>query len=81
MKILTADYIADCQLKWATQEKIPLVGDYTKRVEDNVFKNELYPETRQEYKRGKGHELHGERAHMKALYSSSPLVPIISIKA
>jgi hypothetical protein len=73
MRILTANYIAYCQLKWAVQEKIPLEG-YTKRVEDNIFSNELHPETRKEYARGKGHELDGERAHMKALHSSSALV-------
>ena len=74
MRILTAHYIASCQLKWATQEKIPLEGYYTRRVEDNVFRNELHPETKKEYERGKGHELEGKRAHMKALHSSSALV-------
>lgn len=74
MRISTADYNADCQLKWAIQEKIPLEGYYTKRVEDNIFHNELHPETRKEYERGKGHELEGKRAHMKAVYSSSALV-------
>lgn len=73
MKILAADYIAYCQSKWATQEKIPFEG-YTKRVEDNIFNNELDPETRKEYKRGKGRELYGKRAHMRALHSSSALV-------
>ena len=73
MKILAANYIADCQLKWATEEKIPLEG-YTKRVEDNIFNDELHPETKKEYERGKGHELYGKRAHMKALHSSSALV-------
>lgn len=74
MRILTTNYIASCQLKWATQEKIPLEGYYTKRVEDNIFDNELHPETKKEYERGKGHELEGKRAHMKALHSSSALV-------
>jgi hypothetical protein len=73
MKMSVANYIAYCQLKWATQEKIPLEG-YTKRVEDNIFNNELHPETKKEYERGKGHELDGKRAHMKALHSSSALV-------
>jgi hypothetical protein len=73
MKMLTANYIAFGQLKWATQEKISLEG-YTKRVEDNIFNNELHPETKKEYERGKGHELEGKRAHMKALHSSSALV-------
>jgi len=73
MKMLAANYIAYCQLKWATQQKIPLEG-YTKRVEDNIFNNELHPETRKEYERGKGHELDGKRVHMKALHSSSALV-------
>jgi hypothetical protein len=65
MRILTTDYIFSCQLKWATQENIPLEGHYTKRVVDNIFGNELHPETKKEYER---------RAHMKALYSSSALV-------
>lgn len=73
MKMLAANYIAYCQLKWSTQEKITLES-YTKRVEDNVFNNELHPETKREYERGKGHELDGKRAHMKALHSSSALV-------
>jgi len=73
MKILAANHIANCQLKWAIQEEVPLEG-YTKRVEDNIFGNELHPETRKEYARGKGRELVGERAHMKALHSSSALV-------
>ena len=73
MKILAADYIADCQFNWATHEKISLEG-YTQRVEDNIFGNVLHPETKEEYKRGKGHELDGKRAHMKALHSSSALV-------
>ncbi|MBM2824658.1 MAG: hypothetical protein HW402_322 [Dehalococcoidales bacterium] len=76
MKMLTANYIANCQLQWANQENIPLEGytSYTKRVEDNIFNNELHPDTKREYKRGKGHELDGKRAHMKALHSSSALV-------
>ncbi len=74
MKMLAANYIAYCQLEWATQEKITLEGYYTKRVEDNIFDNELHPETKKEYERGKGHELDGKRAHMKALHSSSALV-------
>jgi hypothetical protein len=74
MKMLAANYIAYYQLKWATQQKIPLEGYYTKRVEGNLFNNELHPETRKEYERGKGHELDGKRAHMKALHSSSALV-------
>jgi len=73
MKMSTANKIAYSQLEWANQEKIPLEG-YTKRVEDNIFDNELHPETKREYKRGKGHELDGMRAHMKALHSSSALV-------
>ena len=72
MKMLAANYIAFHQLKWAAQEKIRLEG-YTKRVEDNIFNNELHPETRKEYARGKGHELDGKQAHMKALHSSSAL--------
>jgi len=74
MKMLAADYIAYCQSKWATQQKIPFEGYYTKRVEDNLFNNELHPETRKEYERGKGHEMDGKQAHMKALHSSSALV-------
>ena len=73
MERLGANYIADCQLKWAAQEKVPIEG-YTKRVEDNIFNNELHPETKKEYEKGKGHELDGKRAHMKALHSSSALV-------
>ena len=73
MKMLVANHIAYCQLKWAIQQKISL-GGYTKRVEDNIFNNELHPETKKEYKRGKGHEVYGKRAHMKALHSSSALV-------
>ena len=71
--MLAANYIAYCQLKWAIQQKIPLEG-YTKGVKDNIFNNELHPETKKEYERGKGHELDGKRAHMKALHSSSALV-------
>lgn len=74
MKILAADYIANYQLKWATERKIPVAGYYTKRVEDNLFGNALHPQTREEYQKGKGHELEGKRAHMKALHSSSALV-------
>jgi len=73
MKMPAADHIANCQFKWAIQDMVPLEG-YTKRVEDNVFDNELHPETRKEYEKGKGHELEGSRAHMKALHSSSALV-------
>lgn len=73
LRILAAKDIAYYQLKWAIQEKIPLEG-YTKTVEDNIFNNELHPETRKEYARGKGHELEGKQAHMKALHSSSALV-------
>ena len=43
-------------------------------MEDNIFNNELHPETLKEYERGKGHELNGKHAHMKALHSSSALV-------
>ena len=53
MKMLVANYIANCQLKWATQENIPVEG-YTKRVEDNIFDHEFHPETKREYERGKG---------------------------
>jgi hypothetical protein len=74
MRILTTNYIASCQLKWAAQENIPVEGYYTKRVVDNIFGHELHPETKKEYERGKGHELEGKRAHMKALCSSSALV-------
>jgi hypothetical protein len=73
MKIRTANYITSCQLEWATKGKI-IMGGYTKIVEDNIFNHELHPETRKEYKRGKGHELEGEKAHMKPLHSSSALV-------
>jgi hypothetical protein len=71
--MLPANYIASCQLKWAVQQGIPLEG-YTKKVEDNIFNNALLPETKREYRRGKGHEIYGKRAHMKALHSSSALV-------
>jgi len=73
MKMHTANYIIDSQLQWAAKEKITLEG-YTKRVDDNLFNHELHPETRKEYQRGKGHELDGKQAHMKALHSSSALV-------
>ena len=73
MKMLVANHVAYCQLKWAIQQGISLEG-YTKKVEDNIFNNELHPETKKEYKRGKGHEIYGKRAHMKALHSSSALV-------
>lgn len=73
MKKLVANYIACKQLEWAVQEKIILKG-YTSSVEDNIFNNELHPETKKEYEKGKGHELEGEHAHMKALHSSSALV-------
>jgi hypothetical protein len=43
-------------------------------VEDNIFGGKLNHETKKEYERGKGHELEGKRAHMKALHSSSALV-------
>jgi len=36
MKMLAANYIAYCQLKWASQEKIRLEGS-TKRLEDNLL--------------------------------------------
>jgi hypothetical protein len=74
MEILAAEYIAEYQLKWAAQRKISCEGSYTKKVEDNIFNHELHPDTRREYERGKGHELEGIRAHMKALHSSSALV-------
>ena len=73
MKILTANHIAYCQFKWATQEKIPLedytkgIQGYAKRVEDNIFNNELHPETLKEYERGKGHELNGKSITDKIL--------------
>ena len=51
MKMLATDHVAYYQLKWATQQKIPLEGYYTKRVEDNLFNNELHPGTRKEYER------------------------------
>ncbi|MFO7773356.1 MAG: hypothetical protein R6V59_05405 [Dehalococcoidia bacterium] len=54
MRILTTDYIASCQLKWAAQENIPLEGHYTTRALDNIFGHELHPETKKEYKRGEG---------------------------
>jgi len=68
------DYIIHCQLEWARRESIPLEGNYTMKVEDNIFRGELHPETRKAYERGKGHELEGKPAHMKALRSSSALV-------
>jgi hypothetical protein len=74
VKKLMADYISDCQLEWARRENIPLDGRYTIRLEDNIFGGEFHPETWKEYTRGKGHELEGKRAHMKALHSSSALV-------
>ena len=74
MEIPTADYIANYQLKWATQMGISCEGSYTKSVEDNIFNHELHPYTKREYEKGKGRELEGKRAHMKALYSSSALV-------
>jgi len=73
MKRRTIDYISNRQLRWAAQANIP-VEAYTRTVEANIFGGELHPDTRREYARGKGHELHGARAHMKALYSSSALV-------
>lgn len=74
MKVLAADLIADYQSRWATEHKIPLAGHYMKTLEDNLFDNALHPLTRKEYQEGKGHELEGKRAHMKALHSSSALV-------
>jgi hypothetical protein len=74
VKKLMADHIIDCQLDWARRGNIPLEGRYTMGVEDNIFGGELHPETRKEYERGKGHELEGKQAHMKALHSSSALV-------
>lgn len=73
MKKLMADYIVDCQLRWATRVNMP-VDAYTRTVKANVFGGELHPDTIKEYARGKGRELEGKRAHMKALYSSSALV-------
>jgi len=73
MRRCTADYIVNCQLRWAAEAKIPIEA-YTRTVEENIFSGELHPDTRNEYARGKGHELYGPRAHMKALYSSSALV-------
>jgi len=73
MKTRTVDYITNCQLRWAAQANIP-VEAYTRTVAANVFGGELHPDTRDEYARGKGRELYGPRAHMKALYSSSALV-------
>jgi len=73
MKKPAANYVLHSQLRWAAEEGIPLEG-YTKTVEDNIFGNKLHSETRKEYAKGKGHELEGERAHMKALHSSSALV-------
>jgi len=73
MKRRTIDYISNRQLRWAAQANIP-VEAYTRTVEANIFGGELHTDTRSEYARGKGRELHGARAHMKALYSSSALV-------
>ena len=67
----TADRIAAHQLEWATRNGIVLAGNYTNRVEDNIFGGQLHPATRAEYEKGKGHELEG---NMKALHSSSALV-------
>jgi hypothetical protein len=74
MRVPAADLIANHQLKWAIEQKISLAGRYTKKLEDNLFDNTLDPQTRKEYQKGKGHELEGKRAHMKALHSSSALV-------
>ena len=74
MKKSTTDCIVGRQLEWARCENIPLEGCYTTRVEDNIFGGELHPETKKEYEKGKGHELEGGQAHMKALHSSSALV-------
>ncbi len=73
MEMLTANDIAYKQLEWAVQEKIILKG-YAIRTEDNIYTHELHPETLKEHERGKGHELEGKRAHMKAFHSSSALV-------
>lgn len=69
-RLFAANIITNYQLEWAIRENIPLEG-YTKKVEDNIFGNEIHPETRIEYSKGKGNEL---RKHMKALHSSSALV-------
>ena len=74
MTIQTAKRIAAHQLEWATRTGIAPAGNYTERVEDNVFDGQLHPATRAEYEKGKGHELEGEKANMKALHSSSALV-------
>jgi hypothetical protein len=71
MTLSVASRIRSRQLKWATQHKVPHEGYRTKRVEDNIFNNELHPETKKEFERGKGHELDG---NMKAVHSSSALV-------
>jgi hypothetical protein len=67
------DRIVGCQLRWAAHAGIP-VEAYTRTLRGNIFGGQLCQETREEYIRGKGHELEGKRAHMKALYSSSALV-------
>ena len=79
MKMLVANHIIECQLNWAIQQKINLDG-YTKKVEDNIFNNELHPKTKEEYKRGQGREIYSKRAHMKALHSSSALKPCVHVR-
>jgi hypothetical protein len=71
MRTRAIERITAQQLAWAKQNKIALERSYTSRVEDNIFGGQLYPATRLEYEKGKGHELEG---HMKALHSSSALV-------
>ncbi len=71
--IMTRDSIAARQVEWATRKRIALDGAYTVNLGDNIFGGELHPMTGREYEREEGHEMAGDKAHMRALHSSSAL--------
>ncbi|APV43467.1 hypothetical protein Dform_00104 [Dehalogenimonas formicexedens] len=72
-RILTSKTIAGNQENWAIQHGLGCCR-YTQKVEDNLFENFMDSRTKREFSDGKGRELEGAKAHMKALCSSSALV-------
>ena len=67
----TYDSLVARQLSWAALVGVELEGSCVRRVEDNVYSNEMHPLTRAEFERGGGREPEGK---MKAVNSSSALV-------
>lgn len=68
------DIIKNQQISWAQKHKIPLdKNGYVQCLEHNLFEP-LCREAEGEFNRANGKELEGDKAKMKAIYSSSGLV-------